>query len=79
MARGRTGKIAPSIMLMVFILSSMAPLLEFTTSEAQASGGSRHIYTFSDGGTEAIAVYQSGTPARNVKVSMPRGAEVTAV
>jgi hypothetical protein len=79
MARGRVGKITPSILLIVFVLSSLAPLLEFTTREAEAQTASRHIYTFSDGSTEAIAVYQSGTPARNVKVSMPRGAEVTAV
>jgi hypothetical protein len=61
------------------MLSVLAPLLEFTTQEAEAQAASRHIYTFSDGNTEAIAVYQSGTPARNIKVSMPRGAEVLAV
>ena len=42
------------------------------------SGGARHIYTFADGSTDAIAVYQSGTPSRNVQVSLPIGAEVTA-
>ena len=75
----RIGKVTPSILFLVFLLSSLAPLLEFSTSEAEAQAASRHIYTFSDGDTEAIAIYQSGTPARNVKVSMPRGAEVTGV
>ena len=42
-----------------------------------ASGGARHLYTFADGSSEAIAIYQSGTPARNIQVAMPIGAEVT--
>ncbi|MEC9089919.1 MAG: hypothetical protein VYC11_00960, partial [Candidatus Thermoplasmatota archaeon] len=41
------------------------------------SGGARHIYTFADGSADAIAVYQSGTPSRNVQVALPIGAEVT--
>ncbi len=45
---------------------------------AGTSGGTRHIYTFADGSSEAIALYQMGTPARNVKVAVPLGAEVTA-
>ncbi|GIS43305.1 MAG: hypothetical protein Ct9H90mP16_03750 [Candidatus Poseidoniales archaeon] len=42
-----------------------------------ASGGARHLYTFADGSSEAIAIYQSGTPSRNIQVAMPIGAEVT--
>ena len=42
-----------------------------------SSAGARHLYTFADGSSEAIAIYQSGTPARNVQVAMPIGAEVT--
>ena len=69
----------PSILVLIFILASLAPMLNFATLEAEASGGSRHVYTFIDGSTEAIAVYNSGQTATNVKVALPRGAEVTGV
>ncbi|HIH82429.1 MAG TPA: hypothetical protein HA340_00625, partial [Candidatus Thalassarchaeaceae archaeon] len=69
----------PSILVMIFILASLAPMLNFASEEAEASGGTRHVYTFIDGTTEAIAVYHSGQTATNVKVALPRGAEVTAV
>ena len=54
-------------------------MLSFASDEVEASSGTRHIYTFTDGSTEAIAVYQSGQTATNVKVALPRGAEVTDV
>ena len=69
----------PSMLVLLFLLSSLAPLLDFTSDVAEASGGQRHIYTFTDGSNEAVALYQSGQKATNVKVSLPRGAEVTAV
>ena len=43
--------------------------------EAEANGGSRHIYTFSDGSVENIALYQGG-PDKSTVVAMPKGAEV---
>ncbi len=79
MAVVQTGKVTPSILFFLFMLSVLAPLLEFTTQAAEAQAASRHIYTFSDGNTEAVAVYRSGTPARNIKVAMPRGAGGRAV
>ena len=54
-------------------------MLIFASDEVAASSGTRHIYTFTDGSTEAIAVYQSGQTATNIKVALPRGAEVTDV
>ena len=77
--------ILKSILLLTIFLSSLfaaaiqsptEPNLDIEVVES-TSGGSRHLYTFSDGSSEAIALYQSGTPARNIQVSMPRGAEVT--
>jgi len=73
-----------TLLLSLFLLSLFAvavqppttPTLTFDEIEP-TSGGARHLYTFSDGSSEAIALYQSGTPARNIQVSMPRGAEVT--
>jgi hypothetical protein len=52
------------------------PLAETEQAE-ESSGGARHLYTFADGSAEAIATYQTGTPARNVQIAMPKGAEVT--
>ncbi|MDE0574105.1 MAG: hypothetical protein OSB32_00780 [Candidatus Poseidoniales archaeon] len=52
------------------------PILDIEVVDS-TSGGARHLYTFADGSSEAIALYQSGTPARNIQVTMPRGAEVT--
>ena len=77
--------ILKSLLLLTIFLSSLfavaiqsptEPNLDIEVVES-TSGGSRHLYTFSDGSSEAIALYQSGTPARNIQVSMPRGAEVT--
>ena len=82
-----TGKqvIPKSILLLsLFLLSLFAVSVQpptqssLTVDEIEStSGGARHLYTFADGSSEAIALYQSGTPARNIQVSMPRGAEVT--
>ena len=69
----------PSMLVLLFLLSSLAPLLDFTSDVAEASGGTRHVYTFTDGSIEAVALYQSGQKATNIKVSLPKGAEVTAV
>ncbi|MDP6899234.1 MAG: hypothetical protein QGF94_00145 [Candidatus Thalassarchaeaceae archaeon] len=55
--------------------SNQIPLNFDETSSS--SGGARHLYTFADGSSEAIALYQMGTPARNIQVAMPKGAEVT--
>ena len=77
--------ILKSISLLVLFLASLfavaiqtpvEPSLSIEVVES-TSGGARHLYTFADGSSEAIALYQSGTPARNIQVSMPRGAEVT--
>jgi len=75
------------LLLLLFLISVAAPAmqapgppsddLDANTDHELASGGARHLYTFADGSSEAIALYQSGTPARNIKISMPRGAEVT--
>ena len=77
--------ILKSVALLVLFLASlfaaaiqppMEPNLTVDIVES-TSGGARHLYTFADGSSEAIALYQSGTPARNIQVSMPLGAEVT--
>ena len=83
----QTGKqtILKSVLLLSLFLTSLFAAAVQPPSESNlpsddiesTSGGSRHLYTFADGSSEAIALYQSGTPARNIQVTMPRGAEVT--
>ena len=72
------------LLLSLFLLSLFAAAVQhpaestLTFDEIEStSGGARHLYTFADGSSEAIALYQSATPARNIQVSIPRGAEVT--
>ena len=79
MSTGLNTNRIPLFLVVLFLLGSLAPMLEFSSEVAEASGGTRHIYTFSDGSTESIALYQSGQKATNIKVALPKGAEVTAV
>ncbi|MEE2759252.1 MAG: hypothetical protein VYA86_04660 [Candidatus Thermoplasmatota archaeon] len=81
----RNSSVSKSLFLVILFLTSL--FAAGLTSQPQSvllieevdstSGGARHLYTFADGSSEAIAIYQSGTPAKNVKVAMPIGAEVT--
>ncbi len=76
----RSKRLLSGTLLLLFLCSIGVPALSFVADDVSAAGGgTRHQYTFTDGSTEAIAIYHMGTPARNVKVSMPRGAEVTDV
>ena len=72
------------LLLSLFLISLFAAAIQSPTESTltfdeieSTSGGARHLYTFADGSSEAIALYQSGTPARNIQVTMPKGAEVT--
>ena len=51
---------ALSLMVFILVLTPMSPLSETFIGEAKANGASRHIYTFSDGSVENIALYQGG-------------------
>ena len=63
-------------MVFILVLTPMSPLSE-TSSERpkKFNGASRHIYTFSDGSVENIALYQGGAD-KTTLVAMPKGAEV---
>ena len=63
----------PSIlMVLLFVFSvwstplsdSIHTKTELSNIVSESSSGGRHLYTFADGSTEAIALYQTGTPAR---------------
>ncbi len=59
----------------LMILTVLVPLLAVApTVEAT---GTRHVYTFSDGNTEAVALATPGAAANTIKVALPKGAEVT--
>ncbi|MBS72462.1 MAG: hypothetical protein CMO20_05890 [Thermoplasmata archaeon] len=68
-----------SFIILLMLISILSPLIQFSSFDVAASSGSRHVYTFSDGSTESISLYQSGQPATNIKVALPKGAEVTDV
>ena len=60
---------------MLLVLTPLSPFAETFVGQAQANGSSRHIYTFSDGDIENIALYQGGAD-KTTKVAIPKGAEV---
>ena len=62
--------------LLMLLLSSWGGAMD-PLSPAQAAGGERHLYTFSDGSSEAVALIQGGIADTSLKVALPRGAEVT--
>ena len=70
-----SSRAALSLMVFVLVLTPMSPLSELFIGDAKANGSSRHIYTFSDGSVENIALYQGGSDKTSI-VSMPKGAEV---
>jgi hypothetical protein len=55
----------------------LTPLAEVLTEDASASGVSRHIYQFSDGSTEYMALYQNGRTDDGAEISIPKGAVVS--
>ena len=75
MSQKFSSRAALSIMIFILVLTPLSPLSETFISEAEANGASRHIYTFSDGSVENIALYQGGAD-KTTMVAIPKGAEV---
>jgi hypothetical protein len=71
-----SSRVGFSFVLIILLLTPFSPLADFIIEDAEATGVSRHNYTFSDGSTENIALFQGGAPDRTTKVSLPKGAEV---
>ena len=63
------------IMMFILLLTPLSPLSDTFIGDAEANTPTRHIYSFSDGSVENIALYQGGAD-RTTKVSLPKGAEV---
>ncbi len=75
MSQKISSRAALSMMIFILVLTPMSPISELFITEAEANEASRHIYTFSDGSVENIALYQGGADKTTV-VAMPKGAEV---
>ncbi|DAC68266.1 MAG TPA: hypothetical protein D7I13_03900, partial [Candidatus Poseidoniales archaeon] len=67
------------LLVSMMVFTPLGPLAEVMISEAEAAAGTRHVYEFSDGSVEHIALYQGANPDMGAAVSLPRGALVTDV
>ncbi|MBT05255.1 MAG: hypothetical protein CMA92_05785 [Euryarchaeota archaeon] len=64
-------------LVLLMALTPMTPFSDILTEDASASNVSRHIYQFSDGSTEYMALYQNGRTDDGAEISIPKGAEVS--
>lgn len=67
------------LLVSMMVFTPLGPLAEVMISEVEAAAGTRHVYEFSDGSVEHIALYQGANPDMGAAVSLPRGALVTDV
>ena len=67
------------LLFAILILSPMTPLADVVVGDVEASGVARHVYEFSDGSTEYIALFQGANPDTGAQISLPKGAMVTDV
>ena len=67
------------VLFAILVLSPMSPLTDIFVDEVEAAGVARHVYEFSDGSTEYIALYQGANPDTGAQISLPKGALVTDV
>ena len=74
----RAGPARLSLTLVALMLLTVLVPLLIVSPAADAGTGTRHLYTFSDGSTDAVALATPGAAANTIKVSLPKGAEVTA-
>ena len=67
------------LLVALMFLTPLSPLADVVSVEAEAAPGTRHVYTFSDGSNEHIALFQGANPDLGATVDLPRGALVTDV
>jgi hypothetical protein len=75
MTQNFSSRAAMAMMFLMLVLTPLSPFSELFIGEVEAAGSTRHIYTFSDGSVENIALYQGGAD-KTTKVALPKGAEV---
>ena len=64
------------ILMTILFLTPLTPLADVLSGDVSATGVSRHIYQFSDGSTEYLALYQNGRTDDGAEISIPKGAVV---
>jgi hypothetical protein len=67
------------LLVALMMLTPLTPFSELALNDADAAAGTRHVYTFTDGSSEHIALYQGANPDLGALVALPRGALVTDV
>ena len=67
------------LLVSLMFLTPLGPMAELFSTDAEAAAGTRHVYEFSDGSVEHVALYQGANPDMGASVSLPRGALVTDV
>jgi len=67
------------LLVSIMFFTPLSPMAGLFASDAEAAAGTRHVYEFSDGSVEHIALYQGANPDTGASVSLPRGALVTDV
>ena len=67
------------LLVSMMVLTPLGPMAGLFASDAEAAVGTRHVYEFSDGSVEHIALYQGANPDMGASVSLPKGAMVTDV
>lgn len=63
-------------MVLLMLSTPFAAMAGEFLPAVSAEGGTRHVYTFTGGAPDAMALYTGSTPDRTTKISIPKGAEV---
>ena len=50
------------LLVSVMVFTPLSPMAGLFSSEAEAAAGTRHVYEFSDGSVEHIALFQGANP-----------------
>ena len=67
------------LLVSLMVLTPLGPMANLFAIQSEAAAGTRHVYTFSDGSNEHIALFQGANPDLGATVDLPRGALVTDV
>ena len=67
------------ILVALMLFTPLSPMANLFAGDAEAAAGTRHVYEFSDGSNEYIALFQGANADMGATVSLPRGALVTDV
>ena len=74
MSQSFSSRAAFVTMLLILLMCPFSPLSDTLVGDAQANTPPRHIYTFSDGSIENVALYQGGqiVPPKSQSQRVPK-------